>query len=141
EQGRALGDEDVLVGSGGGSVGTHVLVRSVERDLGVEEVFWGVAGKPGKPLAFGVKGCALVFGLPGNPVSSLVGLELFVRPAVLALQGLTDPRPPFERGRLTRAVRRGGRDELVRARALSEDGGIALEPIEGQDSHMIAQAA
>jgi molybdopterin molybdotransferase len=132
---------DLLVTSGGVSVGAHDLVRRVESELGVEEIFWGVAVKPGRPVSFGVRGSTLVFGLPGNPVSSLVGLELFVRPAVLALQGVTDPRPPFERGRLTRAVRRSGRDELVRARALSEDGGIALEPIEGQDSHMIAQAA
>src|SRR5439155_242611 len=113
---------DVLVTSGGVSVGPHDLVRGLLRELGAEEVFWGVAVKPGKPVAFGVRGGTLVFGLPGNPVSSLVGCELFVRPAVLGLQGVPDPRPPFRPGRLARAVRRtGNRDELLRARTRGED--------------------
>ncbi|HEX2292446.1 MAG TPA: gephyrin-like molybdotransferase Glp, partial [Gaiellaceae bacterium] len=91
---------DVLVTSGGVSVGPHDLVRSVGAELGVEEVFWGVAVKPGKPLWFGTRGRTLVFGLPGNPVSALVSFELFVRPAVLALQGHRSPLPAFLPGRL-----------------------------------------
>ena len=83
---RGLG-ADVLVSSGGVSVGPHDLVRRIEAELGVEEVFWQVAIRPGKPVAFGVRDRTLVFGLPGNPVSALVGCELFVRPAVRALQG------------------------------------------------------
>ena len=68
-------------------------------------------------MSFGVRGRTLVFGLPGNPVSSLVAFELFVRPAVLALQGHADPLPRFEPGRLAAAVKRNpARDELVRAR-------------------------
>src|SRR5439155_9192878 len=115
-------EADILVTSGGVSVGPHDLVRGVEAELGVEEVFWRVAVKPGKPVSFGVRGGTLVFGLPGNPVSSLVCFELFVRPAVLALQGVPDPRPPFRPGRLARAVRRtGNRDELLRARTRGED--------------------
>ena len=86
-------EADVLVTSGGVSVGPHDLVRRVEAELGVEEVFWRVAVKPGKPVSFGVRGSTLVFGLPGNPVSSLVCFELFVRPALLALQGALDPGP------------------------------------------------
>ena len=134
---------DVLVTSGGVSVGPHDLVRRVEADLGVEEVFWRVAVKPGKPLAFGVRGDTLVFGLPGNPVSALVGFELFVRPAVRALQGIADPRPRFRAGRLAVAVRRNAaRDELVRARTRTDrDGVVVLEPLQGQESHMIARAA
>src|SRR5262245_17090064 len=88
-------EADVLVSSGGVSVGPHDLVRRIERELGVEEVFWRVAVKPGQPVVFGVRGRTLVFGLPGNPVSSLVGFELFVRPAVLALQGVRSPLPAF----------------------------------------------
>ena len=80
-------EADVLVTSGGVSVGPHDLVRAILAELGVEEVFWGVSVKPGKPISFGVAGDRLVFGLPGNPVSVLVGFELFVRPALLALQG------------------------------------------------------
>lgn len=133
---------DVLVTSGGVSVGPHDLVRRIEVELGVEEVFWQVAVKPGKPVAFGVRGRTLVFGLPGNPVSSLVGCELFVKPAIRALQGLADPLPRFEHGRLASPLRRNAaRDELVRARARSDAGEVVLEPLAGQESHMIVRAA
>jgi len=137
-------EHDVLVTSGGVSVGPHDLVRRVESQLGVEEVFWRVAVKPGKPVSFGVRDRALVFGLPGNPVSSLVAFELFVRPAVLALQGVADPLPRFEPGALRAAVKRNpARDELVRARRLASPDGAAveLEPVLGQESHMIARSA
>ncbi|HET8751058.1 MAG TPA: gephyrin-like molybdotransferase Glp [Gaiellaceae bacterium] len=132
---------DVLVTSGGVSVGEHDLVRAVERDLGVEEIFWRVAIKPGKPVSFGVRGDTLVFGLPGNPVSALVGCELFVKPALRALQGLTEPLPRFEAGRLTAALRRNEeRDEFVRARSRMEGDIPGLEPIAGQESHMIVRS-
>jgi molybdopterin molybdotransferase len=133
---------DVLITSGGVSVGTQDLVRRVEVDLGVQEVFWRVAVKPGKPVSFGVRGGTLAFGLPGNPVSALVGFELFVRPALLALQGASDPLPRFLPGRLGADVRRNAeRDELLRARRDVDAGGVALHPVSGQESHMIARAA
>jgi molybdopterin molybdotransferase len=133
---------DVLVTSGGVSVGAPALVRRIEAELGVEEVFWRVAIKPGKPVSFGVRGETLVFGLPGNPVSALVGAELFVKPALRALQGLRDPLPRFERGLLARTLRRNAaRDELVRARSRLDRDGVVLEPLSGQESHMIVQAA
>ena len=135
-------EHDLLVTSGGVSVGPHDLVRRIEGELGVEEVFWRVAVKPGKPVSFGVRGSTLVFGLPGNPVSSLVGFELFVRPAVLALQGHGDPLPRFEPGRLGADARLNpDRDELVRARTRLEEGAVVLDPLGGQESHMIARAA
>ncbi len=137
-------EHDVLVTSGGVSVGPHDLVRRVESQLGVDEVFWRVAVKPGKPVSFGVRDRTLVFGLPGNPVSSLVAFELFVRPAILALQGVADPLPPFEPGTLVAAVKRNpARDELMRARRNASPDGAAveLEPVVGQESHMIARSA
>jgi molybdopterin molybdotransferase len=135
-------EADVLVTSGGVSVGPHDLVRTVGAELGVEEVFWRVAVKPGKPLWFGVRDGTLVFGLPGNPVSALVGFELFVRPAVLGLQGAAEPGPLFEAGTLARAVARNdARDELVRARSSLREGDVVLEPVAGQESHMIVRAA
>ena len=138
---QALGG-DVVVTSGGVSVGPHDLVRKVEAELGVDEVFWRVAVKPGKPISFGVRGNTLVFGLPGNPVSALVGVELFVKPAILALQGIPDPLPRFESGRLASGRRRNpNRDELVRARRELDGDGVVLEPLGGQESHMIARAA
>ena len=135
-------EADVLVTSGGVSVGPHDLVRAILGELGFEEVFWGVAVKPGKPISFGVAGRRLVFGLPGNPVSVLVGFELFVRPALLALQGCADPGPQFERGVLgSRLTRNPARDELVRARVRRPSDGPVLEPLPGRESHMIARAA
>jgi molybdopterin molybdotransferase len=133
---------DVLVTSGGVSVGPHDLVRRIEAELGVEEVFWQISIKPGKPVSFGVRGATLVFGLPGNPVSSLVGCELFVKPALRALQGLREPLPRFEPGTLATPLRRGeGRDEFVRARSRPGAEAVVLEPLSGQDSHMIVRAA
>jgi molybdopterin molybdotransferase len=130
---------DVLLTSGGVSVGEHDLVRGLLAELGVVEVFWRVAVKPGKPIAFSTRGSTLVFGLPGNPVSSFVGFELFVRPALAALQGAGDPRPAFLPGRLGAALRRNvARDELVRGRI---DGSGLVTPLRGQESHMIARAA
>ena len=133
---------DVLVTSGGVSVGPHDLVRAIEAELGVEEVFWRVAIKPGKPVSFGVRGETLVFGLPGNPVSSLVGCELFVKPALRALQGQRDPLPRVESGLLAAPLQRNdARDEFVRARSRLDRNGVLLEPLSGQESHMIARAA
>ncbi len=135
-------EADVLVSSGGVSVGPHDLVRSTGAELGVEEVFWGVAVKPGKPVAFGVRERTLVFGLPGNPVSALVAVELFVLPAVRALQGAADPAPVYASGLLSAPLRANpARDQLVRARSRIEDGVTVLEPLSGQESHMIARAA
>ena len=135
-------DSDVLVTSGGVSVGPHDLVRGALAELGAEEVFWRVAVRPGKPIAFAVRGGTLVFGLPGNPVSSLVGFELFVRPALLALQGARDPGPAYLPGRLGATLQRNEhRDDLVRARTRIEDGAVVLEPLTGQESHMIVRSA
>jgi molybdopterin molybdotransferase len=132
---------DILVTSGGVSVGEHDLVRAVELELGVEEVFWRVAMKPGKPVSFGVRGETLVFGLPGNPVSALVGCELLVKPALRALLGLADPGPRFEPGRLAVGLRRNEeRDEFVRARSRVDGEVLVLEPVTGQESHMIVRS-
>ncbi len=133
---------DVLVTSGGVSMGPHDLVRRIESELGVEELFWGVAVKPGKPLSFGVRGDTLVFGLPGNPVSSLVGSLVFVAPALLALQGAARPGPFYDAGRTSTALRRNPhRDEFVRARKTLDDAGTVLAAVTGQESHMVVRAA
>jgi molybdopterin molybdotransferase len=135
-------EADVLVSSGGVSVGPHDLVRRILGELGVQEEFWGVAVRPGKPVAFGARGRTLVFGLPGNPVSALVSTELFVRPALLALQGASDPGPLFSSGQLATKVRRNpSRTDLARARTRRDGDGVVLEPVTGQESHMIARAA
>jgi molybdopterin molybdotransferase len=138
---RALLGFDMLITTGGASVGPHDLVRKVQAELRVEELFWGVAMKPGKPVAFGVRRDHLVFNLPGNPVSVLATFELLVRPAINALLGLPDPLPAFRNGTLAAAVRRNAdRDELVRAARRRDDGVEVLEPLSGQESHMIVRA-
>ena len=138
---RAL-ESDVLVTSGGVSMGEHDLVRRVAADLGVREIFWGVAVKPGKPLSFGARDRTLVFGLPGNPVSSLVGAIVFVTTALLALQGATNSLPRYASGISSTTLRRNPhRDEFVRAVRADDGAAVRLEPIVGQESHMIVRAA
>jgi molybdopterin molybdotransferase len=139
--GRGL-DADVLVTSGGVSMGEHDLVRRVEAELGVREVFWGVAVKPGKPLSFGVRDGTLVFGLPGNPVSSLVGALVFVSTGLRAMQAAKDPLPHYALGATDGVIRRNPhRDEFVRATRVDDGDNVMLRAISGQDSHMIARAA
>ncbi|MBZ0266783.1 molybdopterin molybdenumtransferase MoeA, partial [bacterium] len=85
---------DVLLTSGGVSVGDHDHVQDVLVAAGFRKIFWRVASSPGKPLLFGRMGETLVFGLPGNPVSSAVAFGNFVRPALGRLHGITDVRRP-----------------------------------------------
>ena len=135
-------EHDVVISSGGVSVGPHDLVRSVGRELGVTEVFWRIKLRPGKPLAFGVRDSTLVFGLPGNPVSSLVCFELFVRPALLALQGAASVQPAWSAGVLGAAVEpQRTRDDLIRVRFEAPEGSAVLLPLHGQQSHQIAITA
>lgn len=114
---------DVLITSGGVSVGEYDFVKDVQEDLGVERRLWQVAMKPGKPLAFGVRGDTLVFGVPGNPVAAMVSFELFVRPALLRLMGYRRVKRPVFRAVLQEPVKnRAGRVQVVRVRAWWEDG-------------------
>jgi molybdopterin molybdotransferase len=130
-------DSDVVVLCGGVSVGRHDHVRRALADLGVEERFWGVALKPGKPTWFGTRGDTLVFGLPGNPVSAMVVFVLLVRPALVAMAG---GRPERHRtvARLTGDYeKQPGRTHAVRCRLeLCEDGWRA-HPFGRQGSHVL----
>jgi molybdopterin molybdotransferase len=135
---QALG-YDVVLSTGGVSVGGHDLVREIQRELGVRELFWRIALRPGKPLSFGVRDRTLFFGIPGNPVSVLVCFELFVRPALAALQGARHPRPAFTDATLAMAVEQNPeRDEMIRVR---RHGHGRLEPLRGQQSHQLALSA
>ncbi|HJZ91270.1 MAG TPA: gephyrin-like molybdotransferase Glp [Gemmataceae bacterium] len=91
----ALAASDIVVLSGGVSAGKYDYVPDVLRELGVEAHFHKIRMKPGKPLFFGTRGETLVFGLPGNPLSSFVGFELFVRPALRKMSGYAIPGPVF----------------------------------------------
>jgi len=138
---RAIAAADVVVSSGGVSVGPHDHVKPAMAALGVREVFWRLAHKPGKPLWFGVaENGGLVFGLPGNPVSSLVCFELFLRPALAAMQHGRAPERPV--ARLAEPVARlRARDHAVRCRLSASSEGMQLHPLGPQDSHLIVHAA
>jgi molybdopterin molybdotransferase len=129
---------DVLVVSGGVSVGPHDHVKPAFEAAGVDEVFWRVRIKPGKPLWFGRRGTTLVFGLPGNPLSAIVGMALFIVPALRRLQGETGAGPRLERGRLGEAA--GPSDDrttfLISRLTRADDGVLVAFPTERQGSHM-----
>jgi molybdopterin molybdotransferase len=78
---------DVIISSGGVSVGDYDLVKDIMQEVGSRMQFWQVAMRPGKPLAFGRIGNIPMFGLPGNPVSSMISFEQFIRPAILKMMG------------------------------------------------------
>jgi molybdopterin molybdotransferase len=116
-------DYDVLITSGGVSVGEFDFVKEVQDDLGVERRLWRVAMKPGKPLAFGVRGDRLVFGVPGNPVAAMISFELFVRPALRRLMGYRQVHRPVYRAVMRESLHnRHGRTHVVRVRAWWEKG-------------------
>jgi molybdopterin molybdotransferase len=133
----ALDAADVVCVSGGVSVGPHDHVKPALAELGVEERFWGVRLQPGKPTWFGTREERLVFGLPGNPVSAMVTFQLFVRPALRALQG-ADAAPRAAVARLGQPVRRNSRrDQMVRVRLDADDAGWLARPTKAQGSHVL----
>jgi molybdopterin molybdotransferase len=135
---EALDQSDVVIVSGGVSVGPHDHVKPALASLGVEQVFWRVALQPGKPTWFGHRGSVLVFGLPGNPVSAVVTFALFVRPALAALQGRTEPPPLNPEAILGAAVRRApDREQAVRVRLERRNGQLVALPNGPQGSHIV----
>ena len=134
---RALDEADVVLVSGGVSVGPHDHVKPALRDLGVEERFWGVRLRPGKPTWFGTRDRTLAFGLPGNPVSAMVTFQLFARPALEALQGAA--HAPQVSSRLGEAVTRNlQREQAIRVRLRQGDNGLVAQPTkDAQGSHVL----
>jgi molybdopterin molybdotransferase len=131
------GGADVIVTVGGASVGDHDLVGQVTAGLGMERAFWKIAMRPGKPLMAGRLGPAVLLGLPGNPVSSIVCAHLFLLPVLRALQGLPATAPATRRARLGAGVGpTGPRTHYMRAR-LSADGEV-VTPFDRQDSALLS---
>jgi molybdopterin molybdotransferase len=131
-------DSDVTVICGGVSVGEHDHVRPALEELGVEQVFWRVSLRPGKPTYFGVAPSgSLVFGLPGNPVSAMVTFLLFARPALLAMQG-ADPAASRVEATLGAAHDSvPGRAEAIRVWLEAGPGGWVATPTGPQGSHVL----
>jgi molybdopterin molybdotransferase len=132
---EALEAADVLVLAGGVSVGPHDHVKPALADLGVRELLWRVALRPGKPTWLGERDGKLVFGLPGNPVSAYVTFLLFARPALNALQGADATVPRSSAILAVDVERHAGRDECIRIRR-RPDGSV--EPTGRQDSHVLS---
>jgi molybdopterin molybdotransferase len=123
----ALRSCDVLVTIGGVSVGDHDLVRGALDACGVALDFWRVAMKPGKPLAVGRHGHAVVLGLPGNPVSAMLTFAMFGVPLLRAMQGDARPLPRTWRAKLGKTILRTPSERLELARAqIDEQGAVVL---------------
>jgi molybdopterin molybdotransferase len=132
---EALATADLVITIGGVSVGDHDVVKGALALANVTLDFWRVAIKPGKPLAVGTRGHAVVLGLPGNPASAMVTFGLFGVPFVRALSGETDPLPREWPARLQHDVAHDpGRMELVRAIVSREGDGLVARAVRQQAS-------
>jgi molybdopterin molybdotransferase len=134
---EAIDTAEMVIVSGGVSVGPHDHVKPALARLGVQEVFWGVALQPGKPTWFGTRAGGLVFGLPGNPVSAAVTFSLFVAPALAALQGRSMNRPSSQATLGAPVARNARREQALRVRLEPRDGTIVAMPNGPQGSHVI----
>jgi molybdopterin molybdotransferase len=138
----ALDSADLVVTSGGVSVGDRDFVPVVADRLGVRKVFWKVAQKPGKPLWFGVREGKALLGMPGNPAAVLVCLSVHARAVLARLEGEADSQPVWRHGVLKVPVESDGeRDRLVRMRLDMTDGVASLEVLPRQESHMLSNLA
>jgi molybdopterin molybdotransferase len=128
---------DIIVTTGGASVGDHDFIQQALKNTGVKIDFWKIALRPGKPFMYGRKGKQQVLGLPGNPVSALVCARLFLKPLLDCLQGLPVDEPTAV-ARLGIAMpANDGRQDYVRARLeIAPDGSRTATPFGKQDSSM-----
>ena len=132
---RAALDHDVLLTTGGVSVGAKDLVLGALAAAGAELQLWKVAMRPGKPIAFARAGATRCVGLPGNPVSTMVAFEIFVRPLLWALGGQAAPARPRVPVRLTEAYAKpAGRGHFVRARVTRDGEHLHATPLRHQGS-------
>ncbi len=149
----ALDESDVLLTVGGISVGDRDVIKGVLAELGVQEVFWKVAIKPGKPLYFGTynnealkapagNDSSLVFGLPGNPVAALLGFNQFVKPALQRMMGESNGSSLTVPAVLTTGMRKKpGREQWARGVLHPVEGQLRVSPVQGQQSHMLGGLA
>jgi molybdopterin molybdotransferase len=140
ERAAGAAGADLLVTTGGASVGDHDLVQKALGQQGLDVFFWQIAMRPGKPLMWGRMGAVPVLGLPGNPVSTLVCGLVFLKPALDRLLGLTSQSARPIKARLTRALGANDRrqDYLRSELQHGPDGALLATPFEKQDSSMLS---
>jgi molybdopterin molybdotransferase len=139
----AITGTDMLVTTGGASVGDHDLVIAALQSRGMTLDFWQIAMRPGKPLLFGQLGAVPVLGLPGNPVSAMVCATLFLLPALARMSGLPAAPPPVSVAFLGAAVKENDRraDHLRATVRTDESGRVIATPFPVQDSAMLRRLA
>mgnify|MGYP002072947217 CR=1 FL=1 len=138
----AIESSDILITTGGVSVGDYDYVKEVFASLGVRQIFWGIAQRPGGPMFFGKKGETLVFGLPGNPASSLVCYYEYVRPAIRSMMGKKDIFLAEESAYLLNSVsKKTGKKHFLRGYVRTENGKRYVSTTGGQGSHMLKSFA
>lgn len=142
----AFADADVVISTGGASVGDRDFLPAAAESIGVRRVFWRVSQKPGKPLYFGVlddgSRVRALLCLPGNPGAVLIGLALHLRRIIDILEDARPQQPLWASGLLTRPVERDSeRDRLLRMRLEYREGRAELSPLPHQDSHMLSNLA
>ena len=136
--GAALRDVDMLITTGGVSVGPHDHVRPALERLGYREVFAGVKLKPGRPTTFAIgEDGTLVFALPGNPVSALMAFRLFVVPAMDAMLGRSGEHHPLKATADEPLEGAVGRTTVIRCRTTLQDDGWHVRPTKSQESHIL----
>jgi len=140
---RAFHEANLIITTGGVSVGDLDYIPSVSEKLGAERVFWKVAQKPGMPLYFATRKGVPLLGLPGNPAAVLVNLHIYIRRILDLLEGLATPGPVWQSGVLAAKVRPDRRRDRWLRVAINQDSDhrTLLEPLTGQASHMLSNLA
>jgi molybdopterin molybdotransferase len=144
---ESLSASDIVISSGGVSVGDHDYVKEALESLGVKTLFWRIAMKPGKPVYFGIldegEKRKYFFGLPGNPVSVMVTFHQIVKPAIQKMLGALQPKPQIFKAQLTQPLKKkAGRLDFVRGVfEVNEQGTLEATPTGGQESHMLSGLA
>jgi len=137
---RAADNHDIVITSGGVSMGDYDLVKAALKDIGAEIYFDRVIIRPGKPIVFARRGETYFFGLPGNPVSTSVTFNVFVRPAIRKMQGETSPAHAMVSAQLSRTVKdSSSRRSYLPARLFIQEGQAMVEPLKwGGSSDFVA---
>lgn len=138
---QAIEECDVLITTGGISVGKYDLVKDALEDLGIEKIFWKLRIKPGKPLFFGRYNNKLIFGLPGNPGSAFITFEIFVRYALNLMRGCQEGLSYFYAYLDEDVKNKGDRTFYMRATLFIEEGKLKVKPSGAQGSAIISSIA